>query len=61
MVPFWAVTNTVIVLMELTPRLMAALGLPEATVVPFTFTVEVVSVTVGVTVTDVVALDALEV
>jgi hypothetical protein len=37
----------------------AALAAPEATVTPFTFTVAVLSVTVGVSVTEAVALVTL--
>ena len=49
-VPFCAVTTTVMRLRP-TVRLMLPEALPDATVVPLTLIVAVVSVTVGVTVT----------
>jgi hypothetical protein len=55
-VPSCAVTTVVIVLLP-TLKLIAPLALPLATVVPFTFTVALLSVTVGVTVILLVALD----
>jgi len=59
-VPFWAVTNNVIVLLP-TFKLIAALAVPDATVVPFTFTVALACATVGVSVMDEIefATDAL--
>ena len=55
MVPSSAVTSVVSVL-DPTTSGSEALAAPEATVTPFTFTVAVLSVTVGVSVTDAVAL-----
>jgi len=57
-VPFCAVTSVVSVL-EPTTSGMDALAAPEATVTPLTFTVAVLSVTVGVSVTEAVALVTL--
>ena len=54
-VPSSAVTSVVSVLDPGTSG-SAALAAPEATVTPFTFTVAALSVTVGVSVTDAVAL-----
>jgi hypothetical protein len=53
-VPSCAVTIVVIVFVP-TLRAIPLLALPDATVDPFTLTVELVSVTVGETVNDVVA------
>jgi hypothetical protein len=54
-VPSCAVT-TVVSVLDPTTSGSEALAAPEATVTPFTFTVAVLSVTVGVSVTEVVAL-----
>ena len=59
-VPFCAVT-TVVSVLDPTTSGSDVLAAPEATVTPFTFTVEVLSVTVGVSVTDAVALVTLAV
>jgi hypothetical protein len=59
-VPFCAVTTVVSVLDPATSG-SEALAAPEATVTPFTFTVAVLSVTVGVSVTEAVALVTLAV
>ena len=56
MVPSCAVTTTLITLPLPTTRGIAPDGLPLATVTVFTLMVAVASATVGVTVTDVVAL-----
>ncbi len=55
-VPSWAVTTTVIVFAP-TLSAMGADAEPDVVVVPFTLTVALASVTVGVTVTDEVAFD----
>ena len=60
MVPSSAVTSTVIGLAPTTSGI-EALAVPDATGVPFTLTVEVASVIVGVIATPVVALATLEV
>ena len=54
-VPSWAVTTAVMVLLPST-RLIEPEGEPDVTPVPFTLTVEVASATIGVTVTDVTSL-----
>jgi hypothetical protein len=54
-VPFCAVT-TVVSALDPTTSGSDALAAPEATVTPFTFTVEMLSVTVGVSVTEAVVL-----
>jgi hypothetical protein len=54
-VPSCAVT-TVVSVFDPTTSGSDALAAPEATVTPFTFTVEVLSVSVGVSVTEAVAL-----
>jgi hypothetical protein len=59
-VPFCAVT-TVVSAFDPTTSGSEALAAPETTVTPFTFTVAVLSVTVGVSVTEAVALVTLEV
>jgi len=59
-VPFCAVTTVVSVLVPTTSG-SDALAAPEATVTPFTFTVAVLSVTVGISVTEAVALVTLAV
>ena len=59
-VPFCAVT-TVVSVLDPTTSGSEALAAPEATVTPFTFTVEVLSVTVGVSVSETVALVTLAV
>ena len=59
-VPSSAVTSVVRVL-DPTTSGSEALAAPEATVTPFTFTVAVLSVTVGVSVTEAVALVTLAV
>jgi hypothetical protein len=59
-VPFCAVTTVVSVLDPATSG-RDALAAPEATVTPFTFTVAVLSVTVGVSVTEAVAVVMLAV
>ena len=56
--PSWAVTSTVIVLLP-TARLMLPEAEPLVTAVPLTFTVAVLSVTVGVTVSEVTLLATL--
>ena len=58
--PFCAVT-TVVSVFDPTTSGSAALAAPEATVTPLTFTVAVLSVTVGVSVTEVVVLVTFEV
>ena len=60
MVPSCAVTTVVIVLVP-TASGIAVLAVPDATVVPLTFTVAVESVTVGLTVIDAVAFGTLAV
>jgi hypothetical protein len=57
-VPFCAVT-TVVSVLDPTISGSDALAAPEATVTPFTFIVAVLSVTVGVSVTEAVALVTL--
>ena len=59
-VPSCAVTIVVITLVP-TVRAIDPLADPDATVVPFTFIVAVASVTVGVTMIDVVAFGTLAV
>ena len=59
-VPFCAVI-TVVSVLDPTTSGSDALAAPEATMTPFTFTVEVLSVTVGVSVTEAVALVTLAV
>jgi hypothetical protein len=59
-VPFCAVT-TVVSVLDPTTSGSDALAAPEATVTPFTFTVAVLSVTVGVSVSEAVALLTLAV
>ena len=59
-VPFCAVT-TVVSVLDPTNSGSAALAAPEATVTPLTFTVAVLSVAVGVSVTEAVALLTLAV
>ena len=59
-VPFCAVTTVVSVFAPTTSG-SAALAAPEATVTPFTFTVAVLSVTVGVSVTEAVVVVTLAV
>ena len=55
-VPSCAVT-TVVMVFAPTFKLIAPEATPEKTLTPLTFTVELLSVTIGVTVTDEVALD----
>ena len=59
-VPFCAVT-TVVSVLDPTTSGSEVLAAPEATVTPFTFTVAVLSVTVGVSVTETVVLVTLAV
>ena len=60
MVPSCAVTTVVIALVP-TLSVIAPLAVPDTTVVPLTFIVAVASVTVGVTVIEVVAFVTLAV
>ena len=59
-IPSWAVTTVAIVLVPTTSGI-AALEVPDATVVPLTWTVDVTSNTVGVIVIEVVAYGTLAV
>ena len=55
-VPFWAVTTVLIVVVVPTAKAITPDAAPDVTATPFTFIVAVGSAAVGVTVTDAVAL-----
>lgn len=55
-VPFWAATTIVRVVVVPSAKAMLPDAIPEVTATPFTFMVAVGSAAVGVTVTDAVAL-----